>query len=183
MAISDAQYEAWLADENQERCILVEAEYSGSNTEYISTFAFVSAPLDTPANIAYDEIIKAVPEIDSSIDGEVTIGKILVSNIDGVLDSWVTRAWRGWPLRVYLGDPVWDRDDFRLIVKGINGGISAPRQDEISFEIRDKRELLQEVVQTNLMAGGEPKPLSLGTVFNAEPVAAPIYRADRPALA
>lgn len=170
MACTQAQRD-WLADDvGRTRCLLVEAEYGGGGTEYMSTSAFVSKPTDTVPNIPYEEIIVDVLEIESSISGDVSLGKIVVTNPAGELDSWLSRAWRGWPLRVYLGCPGWSKDDFILIGAAICGGISASRQDRLALEMRDKRELLSEEVQTSLMSSGVPKPLSLGTVFNAEPV-------------
>lgn len=167
MSISDADYTAWLANDFKQRTVLVEAEYA-TGTRYISNRAYVSTPTDTPANTPYADLLSGPPEIYSSLEGEFAFARLELHN-DSSLDTWLTDPYFGWPLRVYLGDAAWDRDDFRLVLSGINAGISAPSQDRLRFELRDKRELLRVPVQTTLMSSGEPTPLSLGAVFNAEP--------------
>lgn len=167
--ISDDEYAAWLDKENEPRCVLIEARHS-TGTIYLTNYVYVSDPYSNPANTPYTNILKTVPAILSSIDGDSTIGKVEILNYGGGFDSWLDLAWRGWPLDVYLGSPDWNRNEFRLIVSGINGGIASPNRTEINFELRDKKELLQENVQLTLMADGNPTPLSIGTVFNIEPV-------------
>lgn len=182
MAVSDAEYQAWLADDRQVRAILVEAGYhdgTSSGTAYLSSHAFVSGPSDTPANTAYLDVLVGIPEVRSRIDRDQQLGKLEVAN-DGSLDDWLDRSWEGWPLRVYIGDPAWNRDDYRLILDGTNAGLSVPSVDRLSMTWRDRRRELEIPAQTTRTSSGDLVPLALGEVYNAEPVlidgASLIYR-------
>ena len=46
MSISDADYAAWLKDDNQERAVLVEAKYydTSEKVKYLSTHSFIARP-------------------------------------------------------------------------------------------------------------------------------------------
>lgn len=169
MSISDAQYAAWLSQENKRRVVLVEADYSGG-TKYFSTFPYVSGPSDTPANIAYDDLLLGVPSIAQAMGKGASIGDLAVSNTGGLVDSWWTLAFAGWPLRLYLGDAAWTRDDFRLIFQGVTEEVTTSGRDQLGFSIRDRRELLSQPVQTaRIGTNNEVVPLSFGTCFNVSP--------------
>ena len=173
MAITEAQYEAWLANDNQRRCVLAEAHYHDGISEkvrYFATTPFVSGPADTPANQPYDDLLKDVPEIRSVIDADEALGTLRLTNLGGIIDGWLDDAFAGWPLKLYLGSPDWSRDDFRLVLNGICSGIESPSSSVLALNVKDKRYLLDVPLQNNLLASNEPKPICLGSVFNIEPV-------------
>jgi hypothetical protein len=184
MPISDAQYAAWLRADNQQRALLVEAEaYSGGSvvTRYMSTHGFVSTPSDSPANTAYDEIVLEVPQIRSqmaeALRGRslVSYGDIDVDNSSGVRDSWLTDAWDGRPIRLYVGDPSWPKSDFRLVFSGAVEDIRARDSATLTLRIRDRQRLLDVPACTTLIGGTDStkdarRPICYGEVKNVRPV-------------
>jgi hypothetical protein len=183
MAITDEQFAAWLARDN-ERVVLCEAEYYAGgavHTRYFADHVYVSEPGDDPANQPYDDILAGIPTFQVGI-GSSSIGEIEVWNESGVRDSWLLDAWDGRSVRLYLGSPSWPRADFRQILSGTLAGIEAPAQNRLVLRLRDKRELLAVPVQTSTYASGpltgKPKPILLGFGFNIEPV--PLDGIDTP---
>lgn len=183
MAITDAQYQAWLAADNKRRCVLVEAVYwdgAAEQTEYLSNLAYISAPADTPANTAYDDLLAEIPEFRRGatevLSGTVTqaVGQLDIINESGDRDDWLDRGWNGRALSIYMGDPTWPKSDFREILVGISAGITAPARNRLRLALRDKEVLLDAPVQITLLTAGpnagEPVPLCCGQCFNVEPV-------------
>jgi hypothetical protein len=183
MSISDADYALWLARDNA-RALLVEAKaYSGGAevTRYLANRAYVSGPAATPANTAYDDIVVGVPEYMAELSAVFmgaslpTFGQIAVLNEGGVRDAWLTEAWDGRALSLYLGDPSWDRADFRPILSGRCQDIVAPDRQHLALLLRGKEHALGVSIQTSLVGGTEAtanhaKPLTYGQCFNVEPV-------------
>lgn len=184
MPISDAQYQAWLGRDGERRVLLVEAQaYSGGSvvTRYLASAPFVSGPAATPANIAYDDIVRGVPQYRSIMSdvfsGQTrpSWGEMDIDNSGGVRDSWLNDAWDGRPLQLYLGSPDWARDDFRLILSGVTDDIVARSRDVLQLKIRDKQQLLNVPVSTALIGGssanaGKPEPACWGECYNVRAV-------------
>lgn len=183
MAISDAQYLAWLQNDSARRVTLVEAQcHNGSSvvTNYFSNADFASVPADTPANTIYEDLLREVPRISNSMS-EVfggrsmpALGEIVVDNSSGERDMWLTYTWIGYPVVLLLGDVTWPKSDFRTIFIGVISDIQAKSSHEITFKIRDKQDLLNKQVQSTLYTTGsavnKPKPLCYGEVFKVAPV-------------
>ena len=184
MSISDAQYQAWLARDGERRVLLVEAEaYSGGSvvTRYMASAPYVSGPADTPANIAYDDIIRSVPQFKMTMSEVFTgqtkpsWGEIEIDNSGGVRDAWLNDAWDGRSVRLYLGSPDWPRDDFRLILGGVTDDIVARSRDVLQLKIRDKQQLLNVPISTALIGGttanaGKPEPACWGECYGVRAV-------------
>lgn len=183
MSISDAQFQRWLF-RDERRCVLVEAvAYSGGAevTRYVSNCAYVTRPTDTPANIAYDDVLIESPSFSSRL-GELFTGRsvpdwgdLVLTNENGERDAWFADAWDGRRVRIYLGDPAWPRGDFRLILDGVIADIGSPQRDRIALKISDKSWMLNVPAQTTLIGGttanaNQPTPICLGQCFNVEPV-------------
>lgn len=184
MTISDAAFKAWLAADNRVRAVLIEVNaYSGGAevTRYLSNVPFVSLPTDTPANIAYDDVIKAVPVFQARLN-EAFMGFTLpaygdadIVNASGALDSWLDDAWDGRTLKMLIGDPSWPRNDFRTILDGVCADIYAKDRTTLALKLRDKSWMLNVPVQATLMTGAtanadQPQPICVGQCFNVEPV-------------
>lgn len=184
MAISDAQYAAWLKADNQTRVLLVEAEaYSGGSTvtRYMATHGFVTTPTDSPASTAYEDIVLEVPQIRSqmaeALRGRslVSYGDIDIDNSSGARDSWLTEAWDGRPVRLYVGDPSWSKADFRLVFSGTVEDIQARDSATLTLRIRDRQRLLDVPACTTLIGGTDStkdarRPICYGEVKNIRPV-------------
>lgn len=184
MAISDAQYAAWLAADNKERVVLVEAEaFSAGSavTRYMSNRGFVSTPGDSPANTAYDDIVIELPGIRSAM-ADVLRGRSLVSfgdldidNSGGLRDSWLLDAWDGRSLRIFLGDASWPKADFRQLFNGVAEDIQARDNATLTLRLRDRQRLLDVPMQTTFVGGSgsavfQRIPIGYGEVKFAEPV-------------
>lgn len=175
MSVSDAEYQAWLKDDNQERAVLVEAKYydTSEKVRYMATHSFVSKPTDTPANIVYDDLIVSVPTIQSQVGMAFGVGDIDLVN-DGSLDVWLNDAWDGRGLSLLIGDPTWARDDFRQIASLVTESFEVVNNNKMRLRVRDKREKLNINTQNNYYTSGEafgkPIPLTVGQVFNLTPV-------------
>ena len=183
MTISDAQYDTWLKADGVARTLLAEAKvYSGGAeaTRYMSNRPFVSNPLDTPANIAYDDIIQSVPaftvQMSEQFGGHAAgaWGDLVVTNENGARDTWLNEGWDGRALSLYLGQTSWRRDDFRAILKGVSADIVSLDRNRLALRIRDKTWMTNINIQTSLIGGGtananKPKPLCFGQCFNVEP--------------
>lgn len=184
MAVSDAQYKAWLADDNKQRVLLVEAQaYSGSSvvTHYLATRPFVSLPADTPANQVYDDLIASVPSFSRSLaehfngSSAQSWGDIVVRNTKGELDAWLQDGWDGRSLRLYLGGQWWARNDYRMILDGVTADITVRDATAITIKARDKQWMLNVPLQQNFIGGssanaGKPKPICYGPCSNISPM-------------
>lgn len=184
MSISDAQYAAWLKADAKARAILVEANaYSGGAavTRYFGSRAFVSGPTDTPANIAYDDIIVSGPEYSVGMPEQFSgnlagsWGDITILNENGVRDGWLSDGWDGRAVKMWLGDPAWSRDDFRMIFSGVATDIVSPARDKVSLRLQDKTGATRVAIQKALVGGttankNQVKPLCFGECFNVTPV-------------
>lgn len=184
MPISDAQYTSWLRADNQRRVVLVEAEaYSGGSvvTRYMSTPGFVSAPADSPASTGYDDIVLDVPWVRSQLAEAlrgrslISYGDIDIDNSSGVRDAWLTDAWDGRPVRLYLGDPTWPKSDFRLVFSGAVEDIQARDSATLTLRMRDRQHLLDVPACTTLVGGTDStkdtrRPICYGEVKNVRPV-------------
>lgn len=164
--MTDAQYEAWLADLSARRILLAELEYAGG-TEYVATAPYISQPSDSDPNRPYDDILTTAVDIGTRIDGLISFGEVSLLDGGDVTD-WVERAWRGHPIKLYLGGPGWSRDDFRLLARGRNGGVSEARRGSLTFTMEDESSVLDEVIDTGeLPDDAGPVPLALGSIYNA----------------
>lgn len=184
MSISDAQFAAWLAADNQQRVILCEAmAYSGAAevTRYMATRPYVSTPTDTPANTAYDDIIVSIPtftrRMSEAFTGATTQswGDIEILNEGGALDAWLDDGWDGRSLSLYIGDPSWPKSDFCPILAGVAADISAKDAKTLAIKARDKTYAVNVPIQTNLIGGttvnaGKPVPLLFGECYNITPL-------------
>lgn len=186
MAISDAEYLAWLAADGKQRCILAEMEYysGGVGTLYASNLAYISHAGDSPEHTPYDDVITSIPSFttklslpdaskgDMKIKTETSWGDLQTYNT-GEYDHWRNYAFAGRTVRLYRGDPAWPKSDFRQILSGICVGMETT-QDGFVFKLRGKEDTLNVEIQANeLTAGddsGHKKPLCFGQVFNIEPV-------------
>lgn len=164
--MTDQEYDDWLASTSAARVVLCELDYPGG-TRYVASQPYISQPGDTDPNRIYDDLMVSAVDIDTRIDGLVGFGEIELVD-DGEITAWADDAWRGHGIRLYLGGPEWPRDDFRLIARGINGGILNASRGSLSFEMIDQSEALDEVIDTGrLPDDAGPVPLALGSVYNA----------------
>jgi hypothetical protein len=183
MSITDAQYAAWLEDQAAIRCILVEVDIGlksgGSVTRYLSNKVYVTSPTDTPSNLSYMARITGGIRFSRkiSLDGSVSLsfGDIELTNMDGLLDSWIDDYFANRPFRIYLGDVTWGRADFRRVFTGRTLGIDTRKRETINIKLSDNLQRLNQPVTTNVLGGLTAVnetllPVVFGEVFNMTPI-------------
>lgn len=186
MIITDADYQDWLDSANASRVVLIEAEYRDVygtvGTEYMALKPYMSAPNDTPANQPYRAIVAEIPTLSQTMSdvlvGRTTanIGSLSVLAIDTTTDTWVMyRDWIGRPIRLLLGDPSWERFNFRTLWDGVVADLSVSGTSLIKFELRDQQHLLNQPPTRSVIgpsswgAANRPAPLCYGKCKNVTP--------------
>lgn len=190
MAISDAQFTAWLRTDAP-RTVLLEQDFgyesAGSpavGTIYLSDTGYVTAPTDNPPSVRYRSCVKELPKLRRGIDrrtlggrAEISVSDLRLVNVDGSLDFLLGVVLDGYECRVYLGAPEgtpgWTRADFRLAFVTVAERVTAPNDGEIVIRQRDKRMLLNRQVIGNPVGGSGPEanqflPNLYGSCFNVE---------------
>jgi len=185
MSISNAQFLAWLAKDNQNRVLLVEAQAyvtgTGLVTRYMATKPFVSAPTDSPASQAYDDLVANVPAFTRKMAEQfvgqsiASWGDIDVKNDAGARDSWLNDGWDGRAVNIYLGDTGWNKADFRLILAGYAADLVLKDWRTLTIKARDKQWCLTLPLQTNTIGGTtanqqKPIPICYGQCQNVSPL-------------
>ena len=182
MSVSDAEYQAWLADPQQERVLLAEVKaYSGGSesTYYLGSKYFHTGASDTPANTTYEGVLKGSPFFSTTMSEAfggrsfVSIGEISIDNSDGDRDAWINYAWDGRDAIIKIGDPYWEIADFRTILTGVVERLSIADDYTLNLTLRDNQRKLDVPLQTSLIASGvetdQVIPLCYGEVYNIEP--------------
>lgn len=185
MTISNAQFTAWLKNPDVTRVVLVEAVIGlnggGTTTRYLSNKGYTSSPTDTPSNTYYQPRITGSLQITRGIDvtnsGALTqtFGDLALNNTDGALDSWFNDYWVNRPITYYVGDPSWDRSDFRQVFAGVCGGIDTSDRVTFNVLISDKLQRLNTTVSEATLGGTTALadnlvPLTFGECFNISPL-------------
>lgn len=170
MAISDAQFSAWLKGDRK-RVVLVEQDFgyeSGGapavGTVYLSDAGYVTGPADTPANVRYHMGLAKAPRIRRSIDRRtlggralLTVSDLIIDNRDGRFDFLLKLVLDGYECRIYLGaprgTPGWSRSDFRLAGVAVAERVVASGEREITVKLKDKRLLLDRDVLGSQVGG------------------------------
>lgn len=168
--------------------VLLEAA-SSAGARYASNTGYVTAVDDATApNRAYPDWLKGVPEIREELPdglfGRSTVGwsEAIISNPNGVRDGWLAEAWDGRPVRLLVGSQRWTLAQFVPVFVGVATGMQADGQGNLRLQMADNREALNRPVQEALLAVGpaanEPRPITLGSVFNIEPpnIDVPLHR-------
>jgi hypothetical protein len=148
---------AWLKADNTKilLCDIVYNDGTGTKVGYFSNYSYILKSTDsftnilgeTVTNISYVDNLINIPTIVSKIDTDTTIGALEFLNGEGDYDFFITWAWEGYPLELRIGDPTWNRDQFIVILEGINSNISSPRPNVLSLSIKDKKEVFNKKVQ------------------------------------
>ena len=159
MAISDAQFAAWLKGDRK-RVVLVEQDFGYESagapavgTVYLSDSGYVTGPTDTPASVRYHMGLAKAPRLRRSIDrrtlggrAQLTVSDLVLDNRDGRFDFLLDLVIDGYECRFYLGaprgTPGWSRSDFRIAGVAVAERVVASGEREITVKLKDKRLLL-----------------------------------------
>lgn len=182
MALTDAQFTAWLASASSIRTVLVEAvaRVGGvETTRYLSNRNYTTAAADTPASTAYTACIAGGVSTTESLnlDGSPSMswGDIEINNADGSRDGWLDDVWANRAVNVYVGDPTWPRADFRLVFSGVVDDIASRERSTLNLKLRDKLERLNAPLSETTLGGSTDNkdrllPLVFGEAHNVEPL-------------
>jgi len=199
MTISDAQFTAWLKDQQAIRCILVEISgvsaadvfhlvddfgdflvdnlgnrlSGGSDVVYLSTVGYVDAER------SYLPLISGGINFTESLDLEskasLSFGDIELNNQNGIIDSWLDEIWTNKEATVFVGDVVWDRADFRAVFSGVIDSIDSKSRDKLNISVRDKLQRLNTPMSDTALGGASINkdnllPVIQGECFNIQPM-------------
>jgi hypothetical protein len=151
------------------------------STFYFSNGAYVTDPLDTPANTAYSPLISGGISFSESLtlDGSISIsiGDIELDNSSGELDQYFfSHIWTNRSISIYIGDPSWKKSDFKLLFKGNVADINTSGRNNLNLVISDVFQKLNAPItdQTVQITGKnnavELVPLTFGECFNVTPL-------------
>lgn len=178
---------------------------------YLSTHGFVTAPSDTPANTAFQPVLRDAGSIGVAIfaDGmtsgtsKLQPGTLKLVNVDSQFDAWRTYGFDGRPVVIRQGKGGAYPADFPIIFTGTVDGAPDCTVDAVEIRLRDMAYVLDQPVLTDKFAGtnvgpvglegtaddlkGRVKPMAYGKVLNISPPPAntskQIYEASNGALA
>lgn len=182
MAITAAQFQAWLETDTNVKCTLVEvtANIAGVETVlYISNKTYNTGATDTPANTSYLPILKDSLSYTESIpiDGQANMsyGDLSIDNANGQYDDWMNYVWTSRSINIYMGSPHWNRTDFYQIYSGVVSDISFSDRNTINISIRSLIQKLNTTLAMTKVGGtGQSKdllkPLLFGEVHNITPL-------------
>lgn len=164
---------------NNQITVLLEAQSSGG-ARYASNTGKTCSMTDSVApNRAYPDWLTQVPEIQEKIPEELfgrsEIGwtECVISNPNGIRDSWLDEAWDGRDVTIKIGVKDDDLADFETVFIGVATGIQANGEGDLRLTFSDSRERFNRPIQELLLTAGpqsgDPYPITFGDVFNVEP--------------
>jgi hypothetical protein len=170
MPMSFKKFNEFLMNDTNQRVLIAEVGVLGSSNGYASGTGFAgfvcmatadysTGPNETPANMAYDDILLEVPSF--TVRGnDIFIGKAqqsygdaIVSNENGERDNWLTYNWDGREFRQSLGGRGWPRWDFFRVATTTIKDVYAPSQGRIGFRMRDGSVLLDKRLNPEQIGG------------------------------
>ena len=179
MAISDAQFSEWIKSDAPQ-VVLLEQKHgiesggvAAEATLYLATKTYNTGPSDSPTNQCYRcritktaAVARAVnPELEGG-QIEVSVGGMVLDNLDGELDfmqSLILDGYEGtWYIGAPEGTPGWSRSDFRTLWVTVAEVAEEADEKQISIMLRDRRLLLDKAIAGDVVTTSEDmrrKPL------------------------
>jgi hypothetical protein len=199
---TNAEFTTWLDDQSAVRRVLIDISAKGyaagggsaspttftqDVNAYIANGGFVTQAWDSPASRIYEPIVETIPtfrrQMSTALSGKADtgFGSFTVKNpretagAGGVRDDWLRMKWNRTSPLVWLGDASWAKHDFRLMIRGRLSQPTAPKQEQIKFDLSDMLDELNHPLQTNRFSSSNVqakalKPIVAGNVALAEPV-------------
>lgn len=179
MAISDAEYQAWLESNAAIRCVLVEATANIGNVEQVNYLSSQNY-YDEVNGRSYLAIVSGGVSFteDMGVGGNsaaMSWGEIEMHNVNGEFDFAFDWVWANRPVKVYIGDVSWPKADFRVILDGTVQDIGSSAQNKITIKVRDKLQLLNCPISEAKLGGTSANkdallPVLFGECFNITPL-------------
>jgi hypothetical protein len=188
-----AEMVTWLNTPGHIKCILADITEVGNFVNSTVSNFFLSNVAYYGDNQNYNAAITGGLSFSESlnVDGQASLsfGSLEIVNTGGIHDTYLTSyIWNKRPIKVYLGDPSWPKQDFVLIFDGLIQEITAPNENTLSFTLFDKLQRLNDPISertltslgtdrqaANLPAYSETAlnnllPLLFGEAFNIQPL-------------
>lgn len=176
--ITKAQYNAWLADEDATRIALAEVGVCIDGVEttlYLSTHSYATKAHEVPPNQSYlallsEKDLTISEALSLTYESTMATGEVSVRNPSGELDDFHSYIWKNRFLRIYWGDPSWERADFRLRFNGVSDDLSNKDNTSFSLKLRDKMHRLNTAVSEVKVKDVVTDPDVLATLTNKDAV-------------
>ena len=176
--ITNAEYLEFLKSDAR-KVLLVELDYYDPIEEETGTFYLSDKGYDTKLSPTvqhrpYPDYVSKVPSTKRSLKARPARGELVVENIGGVRDEWLTRyKFDGRTVKMLYGHPDWLYEDFRPaflgVVKSRQGGFN-----KLVFKLREPEDFLEQIIQSPLIAAGpnagDYEPIVYGSCFNVQAV-------------
>lgn len=169
----------WLNTPGHIKCILADITEVGNSP--VSDF-FLSNMAYYGNNQSYNAAIigglSFGESLNTSGQASLSFGSLDFVNTGGIHDEYLQYVWSKRPIKVYLGDPSWPKDDFVLIFDGLVQDITAPSENTLSFTLFDKLQRLNDPISERTLADTSYSQNTLSTIlpqlfgeaFNLQPL-------------
>lgn len=181
--LTDAEFLAWLKDPSAIRVVLMECQCLDENGNVKQLFfanrGYTSRPFDQVPNRAYLPFLKGGLDFEQTIGldlgGSISYGDIELDNTEGDLDWALEASWQYQPVRAYVGDARWSRNNFRQIFDGVAEDLDTSQRDVVNVRLRDKLYRLDMPIHDQKIGGSSAEsdsllPVALGECHNVTPV-------------
>lgn len=173
-----AQIMQWLETSNPVRVILIEIsgvfDSSGSllPTFYLSNRPYGSSTTNYTACVVGG--LSFTESLDFSGQPNIGYGDIEIENVSGERDNWLQYVWANKPVKIYIGDATWPREDFFNIFTGLVKDIDTKSRTSISLILVNNLQAINEPVSNITITTGANNdqlvPLTFGECFNVTPL-------------
>ena len=167
MALSDSEWRDWLATEDKDPVVLVEAQYydGGLKTAYWSDAGYIDRTDVDGQNY--------LPVIVGEVVINDTLRSSVVDDVEVILYDPAMLSWKfvGYSFKVWYGDRSWPRGDFVLQGTEKTGNISSREPSKLLFQFTDLADIyFDQLVNGNGLGADAGLPFVFGRVFNFEPL-------------
>jgi len=178
-----SQLISWLNSPNHIKCTLVDisevvTDIGGNSTTTVK----LSSTIYNDSTGPYIPIIAGGLSFSEtlSVDGSISsgFGSLELTNTGGTYDYLLSYVWKRRPVKIYLGDIGWNKEDFVLIFDGIIDDLVSSNESTLVISLFDKLQRLNDTIsETNLSTTSYSQnteqtllPLLFGECFNVQPL-------------
>ena len=156
MAISDAQYDDWLADRAAKPAHIAEITHTSGAVSRVSVRSFRPADSQAAGQLWRSRLKNLSIEwgIDGGVGGysELSVSRLKINNADRSLDGWRDDAITY--ITVKLGDESWPVSDFRTLISGKPKQVKVGKICEIELRgTEDKADTIKNISLTAALPG------------------------------
>lgn len=178
-----SQLISWLNSPDHIKCTLVDISNVVTNIGANSTTTIkLSSTIYNDSTGPYVPIIAGGLSFSEtlSVDGNISsgFGSLELTNTGGTYDYFLSYIWKRRPVKIYLGDINWNKEDFVLIFDGIIDDLVSSNESTLVISLFDKLQRLNDTIsEINLSSTSYSQnteqtllPLLFGECFNVQPL-------------